>query len=101
QPPDLGSANSVLEHLRVRFGARVDREVSQLGGDERAEGLSSELIQRLAGRSISFGRYQLEGEVARGGMGVVLKIWDEDLRRHLAMKVILGQAEPRSSGETP
>jgi formylglycine-generating enzyme required for sulfatase activity/serine/threonine protein kinase len=96
-----GGVDAVLEHLRGRFSARVDPDISALGGDERAESLSAELIQRLAGRSISFGRYQLEGEVARGGMGVVLKIWDEDLRRHLAMKVILGQAETRSSGETP
>ena len=35
-------------------------------------------------------RLKLEGEIARGGMGAILKIWDEDIRRHLAMKVILG-----------
>jgi hypothetical protein len=29
-------------------------------------------------------RYQLEGELARGGMGAILKVWDEDLRRSLA-----------------
>ena len=34
-------------------------------------------------------RYVLKGEVARGGMGAVLKVFDTDLRRSLAMKVIL------------
>jgi serine/threonine protein kinase len=36
-----------------------------------------------------FGRYAMKSEVGRGGMGAVLRVWDEDLRRHLAMKVVL------------
>lgn len=35
-------------------------------------------------------RYELKGEVARGGMGAILKVFDGDLRRTLAMKVMLG-----------
>ncbi|TAH39515.1 MAG: hypothetical protein EYC70_01650 [Planctomycetota bacterium] len=57
---------------------------------------SLELIRRLAREGS--GRYELREEIARGGMGAVLKVWDPDLRRHLAMKVILGHdgdvAEP-------
>ena len=34
-------------------------------------------------------RYQLFGEIARGGMGAVLKGRDPDLRRDLAVKVLL------------
>ncbi|MBK7875282.1 MAG: SUMF1/EgtB/PvdO family nonheme iron enzyme [Planctomycetes bacterium] len=41
------------------------------------------------------------GEVGRGGMGAVLKIWDEDLRRTLAMKVVLGKDDPAKPGSTP
>jgi hypothetical protein len=36
-----------------------------------------------------FGRYQLQGEIARGGMGAVLKGRDVDLGRDLAIKVLL------------
>ena len=45
-------------------------------------------------------RYVFKGEVGRGGMGAVLKVFDTDLRRNLAMKVILGQEE-RTEGGTP
>jgi serine/threonine protein kinase len=35
------------------------------------------------------GRYQVEGEIARGGMGVVLRVSDPDFGRTLAVKVLL------------
>ena len=35
------------------------------------------------------GRYQLQGEIARGGMGAILKGRDVDLGRDLAIKVLL------------
>jgi serine/threonine protein kinase len=62
---------------------------------------ASAVLRRLAAREGSFGRYSLKGEVARGGQGVVLRVWDEDLRRNLAMKVMLGRGEPAETGKTP
>src|SRR5205085_8015801 len=35
------------------------------------------------------GRYRVEGEIARGGMGAVLRGHDPDLQRPLAIKVLL------------
>ncbi len=43
----------------------------------------------------STSRYEDRGEIARGGMGVVHHVRDRDLRRSLAMKVLLG----RGSGD--
>jgi len=43
-------------------------------------------------------RYEVRGEVARGGMGAILEVWDAELRRTLAMKVLraAGEAAPAS-----
>ena len=42
-------------------------------------------------------RYVPEREIARGGMGVVLQVWDELLRRPLAMKVLETEVNPAGS----
>ena len=61
-----------------------------------------ELADHLTTPSEGFGsRYRLRGEVDHGGMGVVLRVWDENLHRPLAMKVILGEGKGRKTGETP
>ena len=42
-------------------------------------------------------RYQVRGEVGRGGMGTVLRVWDDRLRRELAMKVSVARPEGGSA----
>jgi serine/threonine-protein kinase len=42
----------------------------------------------LSSRATVEGRYQIAGEIARGGMGVVLKGYDVDLAREVAVKVL-------------
>jgi serine/threonine protein kinase/formylglycine-generating enzyme required for sulfatase activity len=44
-------------------------------------------------------RFELEGEVGKGGMGAILKIHDRLLNRRLAMKVLLERSAPRDDDE--
>ena len=69
--------------------------------DSSASAAPSQKIARLASRGSSFDRYTVEGEVARGGMGAILRVWDEDLRRRLAMKVALDASPHGKAGSTP
>ncbi len=61
----------------------------------------AEFLARRAVRARQSDRYRLEGEVARGGMGAILRVWDTDLRRHLAMKVALADEPEASVGDSP
>jgi hypothetical protein len=104
------SGESLASRLESAFGPGVDPRVT-LRLDEGtpptshavgapASDPTSAVLARLALHSAPSARYRLEAEIARGGMGAVLRVRDEDLRRHLAMKVMLG-AGAGSSGETP
>lgn len=59
------------------------------------------MIERLQSYSVREERYDMKGELARGGMGAILKVWDRDLRRNLAMKVVLGKDDADQPGSTP
>jgi serine/threonine protein kinase len=49
----------------------------------------------LARRGKSKERYIIEAEIARGGMGAVLRAVDCDIRREVAVKYLLDQSDPR------
>ena len=86
------------ERLKTQFGSGIDPQVTLEREEAGRSDFSSEVLSRLAGRGPSSLRYRIKGEVAHGGMGAVLRVWDEDLRRSLAMKVMLGR--PYADGRT-
>ncbi len=90
----------LAERLREKFGESVDLGVSISDDEKKSAGKQSNLVENLRRSGPTGARYRLLGEVARGGMGAILKIWDDDLRRALAMKVVLG-SDDSSTGETP
>jgi len=53
------------------------------------------LAEALAGRKKGNDRYVIEGEIARGGMGAVLRAIDGDLRREVAVKYMLDEKDPK------
>ena len=71
-------------------GLGPDPRISLGREGARPAGLPAELFRRISERQRAHERYRLGEELARGGQGVVLSVWDEDLRRSLAMKVLLG-----------
>jgi|GEM_PF-798378 len=93
----------LAERLATRFGSEVDPGISLSG--VRGSGADDESHDSLAGPPTSgpageyrerFGRgglaerrYKEPREIARGGMGSIRRVWDNDLRRELVMKAML------------
>ena len=77
----------VLSELRFGLGPLRPVLLSE------AEGESSRVVKpksdAIPDAALMGGRYQLSGEIARGGMGAVLRGRDVDLGRDLAVKVLL------------
>lgn len=108
-PPTL----SLAARLQRRYGTDVDPRVDLASapaaplapaGDivpaPSSASSSRRTLQRLEGRSGAAQRYRVQGEVARGGMGAILEVFDEDLRRRLAMKVILDRHTKSAGADT-
>ena len=70
-------------------GVTLDRpgEVAADGAASAAE--RSAIADLLAGRARTGGRYVIEKEIARGGMGAVVRAVDCDIRREVAVKYML------------
>lgn len=73
----------------------------RLTGDGAGDSAWQEFIAQLGSRGPTYERYVHKGEIARGGMGVIHRVYDQDGRRQLAMKVILGKGDTPPSGGTP
>ncbi len=121
----LCATESAEVEARLRSLLRERQDISRLLGDgpasppatigtdadpaitlEPAEGevdggSSSTLFERLAAHTAPQSRFRLKGQIGQGGMGAVLRAWDEDLRRHVALKVMLGKAGAEATGDTP
>ncbi len=92
---------SVHDRVREALGEDADPAISLDAGEApKPAELPESLLAQLQGHSAARARYTVRGEVARGGMGVVLKVWDNELRRVLAMKVLRGSLRPSEGSES-
>ena len=57
--------------------------------------LPMQLLRRLGRRTDARERYRQPKEIARGGMGAIYQVWDEDLSRPLAMKFAMDSRSRR------
>jgi formylglycine-generating enzyme required for sulfatase activity len=88
---DAGAAGPM--ELSVDLGKLVEGVVEGKGSAEGDEA-DSEVVRRLKERLDPASRLEVQGEMARGGMGAVLSVFDKNLRRQMAMKVMLKQDQP-------
>ncbi|MBL8803683.1 MAG: protein kinase [Planctomycetes bacterium] len=82
--PESGLHGSVLDVIARLTGEAPRVELRREDSAGAAPG--EDMAQRAA--PLGRGNYRLLGEIARGGMGVVLRGRDQDLRRDVALKVL-------------
>jgi eukaryotic-like serine/threonine-protein kinase len=94
--PPLPAGASVLKALAASLPAVPQVQLRDPEGEGEAPPVRPQSEEMLGPLGPS-DRYQLHGEIARGGMGAVLKGRDADLGRDIAVKVLLeahrGKAE--------
>ncbi len=87
--PEDGAGRSVLEFLSKKTGEEAPRVTLR---EEESASVPSPLIDPSSKEKLSIpegrGTYQFLGEIARGGMGIILKGHDTDLGRDVAVKVL-------------
>lgn len=129
EPEFPPNESSLSRRLRQAFGPKSDPEVTlpdtalesaDAEGDateapaglpappsESASGKSEAVPTNRGGKNPSTqpedapveGRYELRGLLGQGGMGQVLRVFDRDLRRTLAMKVLLASKARKTDPE--
>ena len=78
-----------------------DGETVHVSGQRPDDSGWTEFMDQLRSRGPTYSRYTMRGEIARGGMGVIHRVYDLDVRRPLAMKVVLGTEGGGPTGDTP
>jgi serine/threonine protein kinase len=92
EPADPGH---VLENLARSIGPIPRVLLPETGSDYTALTVTEPPTDEMPAPAERGGSYQLFGEIARGGMGAVLKERDADLGRDLAVKVLLESHEDK------
>ena len=95
---DASASESVLSRVQTATGANLSARPVELrsadfpadsqAATRQADSRNATFTARLAGGAEQVVRYESRKELGRGGMGVVLQVRDNDLRRDVAMKVM-------------
>jgi len=88
---DESVQHSVIQRVASRTGRRSPLSLPAEGSEHGASPVIDASSRDARGIPEGRGSYQVLGEIARGGMGVILRSHDTDLGRDVAMKVLLEQ----------
>src|SRR5262249_19011190 len=90
------SGQGPLDDQRFSYDAGVlEGRISLERADSGAPPGQTPVHELLDQRTENNERYVIEREIARGGMGAVLRAVDCDIRREVAVKYLLDQSDPR------
>jgi serine/threonine-protein kinase len=83
------SHTSFSEKLENLYNEDIVPHVSlESSSAARDSSYEERMLGKLKAHAPRKTRYEVQGKIAHGGMGTIYKVWDADLRRTLAMKVI-------------
>jgi serine/threonine-protein kinase len=85
---DAANQPTILRILERRIGAPTQVSLHEQGSDGASTPIIDPHSEEKQALPRGRGNYHFSGEIARGGMGVVLKGHDEDLGRDIAVKVL-------------
>ena len=93
---DAAARPPVSVMLGVEQDVDLDDDATVAGGTRTATRPQPGRRATGEGRAAK-GRYRIDSELARGGMGAILRAFDQDVRREIAMKVMLAEAPSKNA----
>lgn len=83
--PAISSVPSSLHNENKTLATTLSSEILEF------ENLSSSQIQNILkkGQRFHIGKYEIIEEIGRGGMGIVYRVYQPDLQKHFALKLLL------------